>query len=90
MFSIGAGHDTGACGGYIMSSVLPGGEHATEWSSCSRNVFQNFLANRYVVTHLSIHPFIDASIIDRFIPFAIEMTSGHFWLIGLILSSIHS
>ena len=74
------GHDSGACaGGYIMNSVLPGGEHATEWSSCSRNVFQKFLENRYVVTNLSIHPFIDVSIIDRFIPFATEMSSRHVW-----------
>ena len=41
------GHDSGECAkGYIMSSNLPNGVHAIEWSPCSRNALQAFLADR--------------------------------------------
>lgn len=40
-------HDAGNCAkaSYIMNARLPGGPHATEWSECSRNVIQRFLAD---------------------------------------------
>ena len=43
-------HDSGDCEKqrYIMFDNLPGGEHATEWSECSRGVIQRFLENEYV------------------------------------------
>ncbi|CAH3179111.1 unnamed protein product, partial [Porites lobata] len=34
--NLGLGHDGGYCGGRIMSGAIPGGEHASEWSECSR------------------------------------------------------
>ncbi|KAM7451841.1 metalloendopeptidase [Porites harrisoni] len=43
--NLGLGHDGGYCGGHIMSGVIPGGEHASEWSECSRKVIQPFLSN---------------------------------------------
>ncbi|XP_073255860.1 A disintegrin and metalloproteinase with thrombospondin motifs 18-like [Porites lutea] len=43
--NLGLGHDGGYCGGHIMSDVIPGGEHASEWSECSRKVIQPFLSN---------------------------------------------
>lgn len=40
-------HTSGDCAlkAYIMNAALPGGPHATEWSECSRNVIQRFLAD---------------------------------------------
>lgn len=40
-------HDSGDCEKqrYIMFDNLPGGQHATEWSECSRGVIQRFLEN---------------------------------------------
>lgn len=46
--SLGLYHDSGSCASrsYIMKSSLPGGEHATEWSECSRNALQRLLKDK--------------------------------------------
>lgn len=53
-FSIGLGHDgDNGCsnGANIMSTALPGGAGALKWSSCSRDVLQEFL--RFVMLKTS-------------------------------------
>lgn len=49
-FSMYLDHTSGDCAlkAYIMNAALPGGPHATEWSECSRNVIQRFLADECV------------------------------------------
>ncbi|XP_078379474.1 A disintegrin and metalloproteinase with thrombospondin motifs 6-like [Oculina patagonica] len=59
--NFGLGHDSGACAAqsYIMKSDLPGGEHATEWSECSRNALQRLLKDEARSDCLDDSPFGD-------------------------------